>query len=147
MLIASGIIIFRRGETEHEYLLVQSTTGKQGWTPPKGLLQSGEDALDGARRETAEETGWRESFDYVLLGTEPIFQTSYFDAKRNQTKRSVYFLARALPGAAAVVIQQGEIADYAWHAAARSKQVMDYPEMDALVDEAEAALLLINAAP
>jgi 8-oxo-dGTP pyrophosphatase MutT (NUDIX family) len=138
---AAGVVIFRRAESslEPEYLLVQSATGGRCWTPPKGILEPRESELDGARRETLEETALRETSDYVLASPEPVFRTSYWDAKNKRNKTSVYFLGELVVGAV-VTLQAGEIAACTWLAAGPAKRLMGYPEMEQLIDAAEMLL-------
>ena len=142
-LHASGIVIFRRRETERqaEFLLVQSSTGGMGWTPPKGHLHDGEGELDGARRETQEETSLEELTGYTFFNnsTQPIFRTSYWDGKHKRNKTSVYFLAEFVEGAQ-VNIQAAELRNYVWLSATPAKQRMRYPEMSQLIDAAVAAM-------
>lgn len=112
-----------------------------GWTPPKGHLHNGEGELDGARRETQEETSLEELTGYTLFNnsTQPIFRTSYWDGKRNRNKTSVYFLAEFVEGAQ-ISIQAGELTDYVWLSATTAKQRMNYREMSQLIDAAMAAI-------
>ena len=75
MLLAT-IVIFRRREGDVEFLLVQSSDGGMGWTPPKGHLHNGEGEIDGARRETQEETSLGELTGYTFFNnsTQPIYR-------------------------------------------------------------------------
>lgn len=117
-----------------------------GWTPPKGHLHDGESELDGARRETQEETSLEEQTGYTFFNnsTQPIFRTSYWDGKRNRNKTSVYFLAEFVPGAQ-ISIQAGELADYVWLSSIPAKQRMSYPEMSELIDAAMARIMAAMA--
>lgn len=121
-----------------------------GWTPPKGRLNYGENELDGAKRETMEETSLEELTGYTFLNNSaqptPIFRTSYWDSKRKSNKTSVYFLAEYVSGAQ-ITIEAGEIADYVWISAARAKKLMNYPEMSQLIDAATAAMAAMETGP
>jgi 8-oxo-dGTP pyrophosphatase MutT (NUDIX family) len=141
-LRAAGILIFRREPGQApEFLLVQSNDGDKGWTPPKGHLLPGESDLDGARRETQEETALQELTGYTFFNnsTAPIFSTSYWDGKRRRNKTSVYFLAQLVPGAH-INMQVAELADFVWLPAVPAKHRMIYPEMGHLIDAAMAIL-------
>ena len=145
-LHAAGIVIFRRREGDVEFLLVQSSDGGMGWTPPKGHLHRGESELDGARRETLEETSLEEQagFTFFNNSSQPIFRTSYWDGKRKRNKPSVYFLAEFVPGAQ-ISIQAGELADYVWLSSIPAKTRMNYPEMSELIDAAMARIMAVMA--
>ncbi|KAJ1616052.1 hypothetical protein T492DRAFT_851111 [Pavlovales sp. CCMP2436] len=109
----AGVVLVRRGETCHECLLVQAAWGGKGWTPPKGLLKSLESELGAARREVLEETALRETADYVLASTEPVFRTNYWDSKNKRNESSVYFLGKLDAPDAVVTIQASELAAFA----------------------------------
>jgi predicted NUDIX family NTP pyrophosphohydrolase len=72
--LASGILLFRRGERGLEVLLAHPggpfwTNKDEGaWTLPKGEPAPGEDALACARRELEEETGLTSSGPFTDLG-------------------------------------------------------------------------------
>ena len=60
--VSAGVLVFRRNGDNLEVLL-----GRLGgpffekrphWTIPKGIVEDGEDPIDAAYREFAEETGW-----------------------------------------------------------------------------------------
>jgi predicted NUDIX family NTP pyrophosphohydrolase len=61
--VSAGILAWRRGASGPEFLLVHPGgpywRGKEAaaWSIPKGLADAGEDLLDAARREFAEELG------------------------------------------------------------------------------------------
>jgi len=52
--LSSGVVVVRRVETGCRFLLLRVY---RYWDFPKGMVESGEDPLDGARREVREETG------------------------------------------------------------------------------------------
>lgn len=58
----AGVILFRRLPLANivEYLLMNSSTGKQSWGPPKGHMEPGENNDQTAFREVKEETGLEE---------------------------------------------------------------------------------------
>lgn len=52
---SAGVILYRRGLQEREYLLLQHPEGHWGF--PKGHIEGEEDLREAARRELTEETG------------------------------------------------------------------------------------------
>lgn len=71
MILSSGIVVVRRGHREWKYLLLRAY---RNWDFPKGIVEEGEDPLDAAKREVAEETGiWDLEFHWGLTyrETEP----------------------------------------------------------------------------
>ncbi len=57
---SAGTLLYRRGETDWEVLLVHPSGNynrRAPWSIPKGLPDPGEDLETAARRETREETG------------------------------------------------------------------------------------------
>ncbi|EAQ35276.1 hypothetical protein NB311A_13206 [Nitrobacter sp. Nb-311A] len=72
--ISAGILLFRRKGKRIEVLLGHpggpfwKKKDHGAWTIPKGLVASGEDLLDAARREFEEETGHRGGDDHIPLG-------------------------------------------------------------------------------
>jgi len=57
---AAGAVVFRRGERGIRLLVLRAY---KNWDFPKGLVEPGENELDAAKREVAEETGLAE-LDY-----------------------------------------------------------------------------------
>jgi predicted NUDIX family NTP pyrophosphohydrolase len=77
---SAGLLMFRRTGGEPEVFLVHPGgpfwAGKDAgaWTVPKGEYVDGEEALDAARREFTEETGFVAEGEFIDLGT--VRQTS-----------------------------------------------------------------------
>jgi predicted NUDIX family NTP pyrophosphohydrolase len=73
-LITAGLLMYRRGDSGIEYLLVHHGTpffknkNVGGWTIPKGQANPGEDLLIAAEREFTEETGSAPRPPYIDLG-------------------------------------------------------------------------------
>src|SRR5262249_25231542 len=71
---SAGILMYRRKRGAIEVLLVHpggpfwQKKDEGAWTIPKGLYESGEDALAAAQREFAEETGCAPTGDFISLG-------------------------------------------------------------------------------
>ena len=54
---AGGLIVYRTIQQSIEYLLLQTSYGRNHWTPPKGHVDPGENEKIAAIRETQEEAG------------------------------------------------------------------------------------------
>ena len=52
-ILSSGVIVVRKIGREYSYLLLRAFNH---WDFPKGVVEKGEEALDGAKREVREET-------------------------------------------------------------------------------------------
>jgi predicted NUDIX family NTP pyrophosphohydrolase len=71
---SAGILLFRRKGPEPEVLLVHpggpywASKDEGAWSIPKGQYETGESALDAAKREFEEETGMRPEGEFVSLG-------------------------------------------------------------------------------
>lgn len=74
MTISAGLLLFRRDRATLEVLLAHpggpywARKDDGAWTLPKGELQPGEEPLEAACREFAEETGQGRSGDFIALG-------------------------------------------------------------------------------
>jgi predicted NUDIX family NTP pyrophosphohydrolase len=72
---SAGLLMFRRAEREVEVFLVHpggpfwTRKDAGAWTVPKGEYLDGEEPLDAARREFAEETGFKAEGEFIELGT------------------------------------------------------------------------------
>ena len=53
-ILSAGIVLVRREESEWKFLFLRAF---RNWDFPKGIVESGEDPVDAAKREVAEETG------------------------------------------------------------------------------------------
>jgi bis(5'-nucleosidyl)-tetraphosphatase len=54
MLLSAAVVVVRREEGEWKYLILRAY---RNWDFPKGLVETGEEPLDTAKREVEEETG------------------------------------------------------------------------------------------
>jgi predicted NUDIX family NTP pyrophosphohydrolase len=72
---SAGLVMYRRARGELEMLLVHlggpfwRNKDAGAWFVPKGEIESGEEPLDAARREFAEETGWTARGPFLALGS------------------------------------------------------------------------------
>ena len=77
---SAGLLLFRDTSGSLEVLLVHPggpfwvNKDEGSWTIPKGELEKGEDPLEAAKREFAEETGFSPNGEMILL--EPLCQPS-----------------------------------------------------------------------
>ncbi|NQU50732.1 MAG: NUDIX domain-containing protein [Planctomycetes bacterium] len=87
-VLAAGVVLWCQGQDEPHFLLLRNAR-HQSWGLSKGHLEPGEDLLQGAIRETVEETS------YQLSPTDlfPDFaDTSLYQPKADVWKRVIYFL-------------------------------------------------------
>jgi 8-oxo-dGTP pyrophosphatase MutT (NUDIX family) len=71
MNLSAGIVLVRREEGTWKYLFLRAF---RNWDFPKGVVESGEQPLDTAKREVAEETGISDlhfRWGYIYRETEP----------------------------------------------------------------------------
>jgi bis(5'-nucleosidyl)-tetraphosphatase len=71
MVLSAGMVIVRQEQETWKYLFLRSF---RNWDFPKGIVESGEDPFDAARREVAEETGISDlhfNWGYIYNETEP----------------------------------------------------------------------------
>lgn len=69
-VLSAGVVVVRRTQTGYKYLLLRAYSH---WDFPKGVVEPGEQALDGAKREVYEETTIQElnfnwGYDYRETG-------------------------------------------------------------------------------
>lgn len=132
-LEAAGTILYRVGPGGPEFLLLRSAS-HGSWGFPKGLLEPGEGAREGAAREVLEETGlvpralhpgFRETARYSVAGpTGPCSKTvTYFLAEtQGQERRSP------------------EHDDHRWLDAPRAQELLAFENLRSLLARALAAL-------
>jgi len=89
---AAGGVVTRPGPAGLVELAVVHRPGYEDWTLPKGKLDAGETAEEGALREVEEETG------YVCQLVRPLGCTQYVDRK-GRPKVVCYWEMRAVSGA------------------------------------------------
>ena len=128
--IAAGIILFRRGPREREFLLLRNAKHRS-WGFAKGHAERDENPEETARRETLEETG---SFELDLI---PGFEEriEYFIRTSKGTRRRkvvVYFLAET----AGEAIRSDEHDRVEWISAATAKERIGHANLRQILDRA-----------
>ncbi|MGQ9699562.1 MAG: bis(5'-nucleosyl)-tetraphosphatase [Candidatus Bipolaricaulaceae bacterium] len=88
---AAGLILFRDNSSQRLYLLIKNHHGGH-WGFPKGHVEAGEDELQAALREVAEEV--RITRVQIISGFRTVVRYSFFRQKRRVKKEVVLFLAR-----------------------------------------------------
>ncbi|PSN40998.1 hypothetical protein C0J52_16058 [Blattella germanica] len=88
-LRASGFVIYRLVCNKIEYLLLQTSYGRNHWTPPKGHVDPGESDIETAFRETEEESGYTKQ---DIRFCEDFIKTIKYDV-RGKPKTVIYLLA------------------------------------------------------
>ena len=71
MILSAGIVLVRRQDREWKYLFLRAF---RNWDFPEGIVESGEDPLDTAKREMAEEAGISDlhfRWGHIYRETEP----------------------------------------------------------------------------
>lgn len=105
---AFGIIPILQKDGKSEFLLIQHHAGHWGF--PKGHADPGEDALQAACREFAEETGIS---DYLVLDNVAFSEQYVFTRDGQRFDKTVVYYP-ALVTTASVSCQADEIQNYAW---------------------------------
>jgi len=71
MILSAGIVVVRRQDRKWKYLFLRAF---RNWDFPKGIVEPGEDPLDTAKREVAEEAGISDlhfRWGHIYRETEP----------------------------------------------------------------------------
>ncbi len=126
---AAGGVVWRRAGTGLEVLLIHRPR-YDDWSLPKGKAESGEDDVDTAAREVAEETGLE-----CVLGPE-LARIRYTD--RNGRPKVVRYWSMTVAGpASAPFSPNAEVDELAWLPLAEAMDRLSYPRdrtvLDALV--------------
>ena len=120
-ITSAGLLLFRQGPAGLEVLLAHpggpwwSRKDVGAWMLPKGELHAGEDALDAARREFEEETGYAPPGPFAPLG----------EVRQNGGKR---VLAWATPGDMDPSALRSNTFELEWPP--RSGRLRSFPELD-----------------
>lgn len=133
---AAGGVVTRPGPGGLVELILVHRPGYEDWTLPKGKLDPGESAEEGALREVEEETG------YVCEIVRPVGCTQYVDRK-GRPKVVCYWELRVLSGAFRPSV---EVDQLRWLTVAEALEILSYDRDRQLLaafddaNEAETAL-------
>ncbi|XP_071964400.1 bis(5'-nucleosyl)-tetraphosphatase [asymmetrical]-like [Antedon mediterranea] len=134
---AGGLIVFRRVQNSIQYLLLQASYGDNHWTPPKGLLEDGEDFKTAALRETKEEAGFSDDHLSIMQDFE---RTLKYEVE-GKPKEVVYWLAE-LKDPNQTVKLSSEHQCYKWVLLDRACVLSKYEDLQETFRLAEAHLLM-----
>lgn len=123
---ACGFIIFRKLSGNIQYLLMQTSYGIHHWTPPKGHVESCENDLDTAYRETMEEAGILK--EHLKVFKEMKIELNYLVKGRSKT--TIYFLAELLNSETPVKLSH-EHQDFKWLDFEETYKLAGFPDMQA----------------
>lgn len=127
MIEAAGAVLWRDGDDGGPQLAVIFRRKRDDWTLPKGKLERGEDFLDAALREVAEETG------YAAEPGASLGETRYrmTHSGRPEDKVVRYWAMRALDGAFAV---NAEVDELRWLTPAAARALLTYDRDREVID-------------
>lgn len=132
---AAGVVLFRWDERGPTFLLLKNALHKS-WGFPKGHAEAGEDLIDCARREVAEETGglaWR-----LVDGFHEILRYHVDMPRRDgpgqgYDKEVHYFLGECEDGPTRI---SQEHEDHGWYPYLEARDLLDKPDLLALLEKA-----------
>ncbi|KAL8574902.1 hypothetical protein ACOMHN_063596 [Nucella lapillus] len=133
-VLAAGFIVFRRRNTNVEYLVMKHTYGNH-WGTPKGHVDPGESDFETALRETSEEAGLAKGQMRVLDG----FKTELHYTAFNKPKRVVFWLSELVDPNAAVTLSS-EHSEYKWAGLKEACRLLQFDDMIKAVKEADSFL-------
>jgi bis(5'-nucleosidyl)-tetraphosphatase len=135
---AAGVLVYRDDGAEPRFLMLRASA-RGHWTPPKGHLDPGESFDAAALREVEEETGIRADQLELVTGFRRELRYQVEAPGGWVPKRVVYQLGRLT--AAAEVRLSGEHSEHAWWGAAEIEADATFPDMQALLRDAHAAVV------
>ncbi|WAR00338.1 AP4A-like protein [Mya arenaria] len=134
IVVAGGLIVFRRITNTIEYLLLKASYGDYHWSPPKGHVDPGESELDAAVRETEEEAGLTRS----QLTLHQDFQSVLNYKVRDKPKKVVYWLAELRRDCLDTEVKlSDEHTDYKWLKIKDAMEYAGYEDMKKSLSEAD----------
>lgn len=126
-----GLVVYRYFQGQRLYLVIRHQ--KKHWAFPKGHPEGGEDPLETAKREVAEETGVTQ----LKIDTEKSFEESYFfKLWRKKIHKTVCFWT-AETESADVMIQLSEVSEFKWATAAEALELITFDVGKNLLTEVE----------
>jgi len=124
---AAGAVLWRDGEDGAPQVAVIFRSRHADWTLPKGKLERGEEALDAAVREVAEETGYSAEPGPQLGATR--YRTNR--SGRPQDKLVRYWAMRATGGA---FMPNAEVDELRWLAPTAARALLTYDRDREVID-------------
>jgi len=131
---AAGLILFRENSGQREYLIIKNKRGGH-WGFPKGHVEPGEDDVQAALRETAEEVRIRNM--QVIPGFRTVVRYSFARQNELVKKEVVLFLARTEEEGEPF---REEVDDMAWLPYHDALKRITFPEQREALRQAEAWL-------
>ncbi|XP_052765678.1 bis(5'-nucleosyl)-tetraphosphatase [asymmetrical]-like [Mya arenaria] len=131
MIVAAGLIVFRRGVDSVEYLLLKHSNRKWHWSPPKGKIDHGESLFDAALRETKEETGFTVP---PLKLYKDFHNTVHY--QRNGVPKKIDFWLAELPDDIEVKLSDEHI-DKKWLKVTEAVEYVRYKEVGGVLEKAD----------
>ncbi len=120
--LSAGGVILRKRKGGWEVLIVQDM--KDQWTFPKGKVESGEEAVDAAKREITEEVGIR---DVTLRAELP--RVEYWYQRDGLVKKTVHYFVFTSQGEETLVNQLAEgIHNAQWMPIDKAIEIIGYPK-------------------
>ncbi|XP_069678359.1 bis(5'-nucleosyl)-tetraphosphatase [asymmetrical] [Periplaneta americana] len=134
-LRAAGFVVFRWVCNQVEYLLLQTSYGKNHWTPPKGHVDPGESDLETALRETEEEAGLKKTDLNILEDFNKVIK---YDVE-GVPKTSIYFLAELIKQDTPVKLSDEHIS-FQWAPLDKACELVVHPSLQDVLQGCEAFL-------
>ncbi|XP_057294209.1 bis(5'-nucleosyl)-tetraphosphatase [asymmetrical]-like isoform X2 [Hydractinia symbiolongicarpus] len=130
---AAGFVIYQNISGSFQYLLLQTSYGRNHWTPPKGHVDPGESDLQTAYRETLEESGITK--DDLAIHENVKFELNYH-VKGGIPKTSVYWLAKLINPEAVVKLSNEHIA-FKWSGLKEACSLADFADFQDMLHKCE----------
>ena len=119
--VSAGGIVFRFKNNKALILLLKDQNGK--WTFPKGLIEKGEERVEAAKREIAEEVGLRKIL--LVSSLSPI--RYWYQWQGELVKKTVYYYLFKAQGEEKLVPQKEEgISEVRWFTSEEALEIVGY---------------------
>jgi predicted NUDIX family NTP pyrophosphohydrolase len=155
--VSAGLLLFRRSDAGLELFIAHpggpfwKDRDAGAWTIPKGIVESGEDLLDAARREFEEETSIRPLGPFIPLGSirQKAGKTIHawaWEGDADATTVVSNTMRTEWPRGSGRWIEFPEVDRCAWFDPATARAKMN-PAQAELIDRLEAALAMKDVTP